>query len=134
MVGYFGDIVFETSDQRILTFSDFKRDVKGRWEKHATIGTKPVSEFIGPDLDNITFTINLNGNNGVKPRDEMELWNKYVSKGVVSVLVIGGKPVGNNKWSVQGASEAWNTVFNRGELFSGNIDITLEEYVEEIES
>lgn len=133
MIGYFGDIIFETSDSKILNFSGFKRDVKGRWSKHEVIGVKPISEFNGPDLDTISFTINLNGNNGVKPRDEMERWNQYVSQGIADVLIIGGKPIGNSKWDVQSVSEAWNTVFNQGELFSGNIDVTLEEYVEEIE-
>ena len=133
MIGYFGKIIFETSDKRILNFINFKRDVKGRWEHHDVIGKKPISEFTGPDLDTITFTINLNGNNGVKPRDEMELWNKYVSQGFASVLVVGGKPIGINKWDVQSVSDVWNTIFNKGELFSGSIDVTLEEYVEEIE-
>lgn len=132
MIGYYGDIIFETSDQRILNFSGLKRDVKGRWEKHAVIGKKPVSEFIGPDLDTITFTVSLSGNNGVKPRDEMERWNQYANKGLADVLVIGGRPVGNNKWNVQGVSEVWDVVFNHGELFSGKIDVSMEEYVEEI--
>ncbi|WP_088227781.1 phage tail protein [Desulfosporosinus sp. FKB] len=132
MIGYFGDIIFETSDQRILTFSGFKRDVKGRWEKHAVIGKKPVSEFSGPDLDTVTFTVNLNGSYGVKPRDEMERWAQYVSQGFAGVLVIGGRPIGDNLWDVQSVSEAWDTIFNQGELYSGKIDVTLEEYVEEI--
>jgi Phage protein U len=132
MIGYFGTIIFETSSRKVLNFSGFKRDIKGRWEKHSVIGQKPVSEFIGPDLDAITFTVNLNGNNGVKPRDEMEHWNNYVTHGFAGVLVIGGKPVGDNLWNVQSVSEAWDTVFNQGELFGGKIDVTLEEYVEEI--
>lgn len=134
MIGYYGYIIFETSDSRILNFSNFKKDIKGRWGKHDLIGKKPISEFIGPDLDSISFTINLNANNGVKPRDEMERWNNCVSIGLADVLVIGGKPVGENKWSVQSVSEVWNAVFNQGELFSGSIDVTLQEYVEDIES
>lgn len=132
MIGYYGDIIFETSDQRILTFTDFKHDSAARWEKHSVIGKKPVSEFIGPDLDTITFTINLNGNYGVKPRDEMEKWLSLVNTGSVDVLVIGTKAIGQDKWSVKSVSEAWGVVFNKGELFSGKIDVTLEEYIEVI--
>jgi hypothetical protein len=47
-IGFYGeDIVFETSDQRILTFAGLKQDVAGRWESHAIIGKKPVSESSG---------------------------------------------------------------------------------------
>lgn len=132
MIGYFGDIVFETSDQRILTFSGFKHDSSGRWEKHNVIGQKPVQEFIGPDTDNVTFTINLSGNNGVKPRDEMEKWLQLVENGIADILVIGSKPIGQDKWIVKSVSEAWNTIFNRGELYSAKIDVSLEEYIEVI--
>lgn len=132
MIGYFGNIVFETSDQKILTFSDFKYDAAGRWEKHSVIGKKPVQEFIGPDIDTITFTINLNGNYGVKPRDELEKWVQMVNEGTVDVLVVGTKALGKDKWSVKSVSETWGVVFNKGELFSAKVDITLEEYISDI--
>ena len=130
MIGYLGDIIFETSDKRILTFSGFKYQAAGRWEKHNVIAKKPKSEFVGPDLDTITFTIDLNGINGVKPRDEMEKWISKVNTGVVDILVIGNKVLGQDKWSVSQISESWDTIFNKGELFSGKIDVTLQEYIE----
>lgn len=133
MIGYFGNVVFETSDKRILTFIGLKHDSAGRWEKHNVIGVKPKGEFIGPDSDTITFTIDLNGSNGVKPRSEMETWLNMVNTGVADILVIGTKALGTDKWSVKSVSETWETVFNKGELYSGKIDVTLEEYVEVIQ-
>jgi hypothetical protein len=130
MIGYFGDIIFETSDSRILNFSGFKRDAAGRWTKHDTIGKKPVSEFLGPDLDTITFTVNLNGSNGIKPREEMDRWLEYARNGEAEILVIGNKPLGVDKWTVQSISQAWDVVWNNGELYSGKVDVTLQEYVE----
>ncbi|OPJ63679.1 phage tail protein [Clostridium chromiireducens] len=132
MIGYFGDVVFETSDKRILTFTDFKYQSAGRWEKHNVIGKKPKSEFIGPDLDSVTFSITLNGSFGIKPREEMEKWISKVNNGVVDVLVLGNKVLGQDKWKVSQVSEAWDTFFNRGELYSGKIDVTLEEYITEV--
>jgi phage protein U len=130
MIGYFGpDIIFETSDERILSFSGFTRDAAGRWGSHDLIGIKPKSEFIGPGLDTISFTVSLNGNNGVKPREQMDKWLEYTRKGVAETLVIGGKPLGVDKWAVKSVSEVWNTVFKDGELFSGTIEVSLEEYV-----
>ena len=130
MIGYFGkDIIFETSDQRILTFTGLTRETASRYNGHELIETKPKTEFIGPGLDTITFTIDLNGNNGVKPREEMEKWLDKAREGEAEIIVIGGKPLGADKWVVKSVSQAWGTVLNRGELFSGKMDISLEEYI-----
>lgn len=129
MIGAFGKIVFETSDKRILTFRDFTRDSSGRWSKHETIGKKPASEFNGPDLDTITFTIILNAANGVNPRLEAEKWLKLQRDGKAETLVIGKKALGVHKWTVQSVSQMWNVVLNKGEVYSATVDISLEEYV-----
>lgn len=131
MIGYYGEIIFETSDKRILNFTGLKIDTAARFATHEIIGKKPVTEFIGPGLMTLSFTIDLNGNYGVKPRDEMEKWREFAETGVAEIWVIGGMPIGENLWVVKSVSEAWNTIFNGGELFSGKLDISMEEYVEE---
>lgn len=133
MIGYFGKhIVFETSDERILTFAGLKKDTSGRYAQHDVIMKKPKTEFLGPDLDTISFTVSLNGSFGVKPREEMEKWAELASNGTAEYFVIGGKPLGVDKWIVKSTSEAWDTIFNWGELYSGKIDVTLEEYISEM--
>lgn len=133
MIGYFGkDIIFETSDQRILTLAGLTRDIASRWGSHELIGVKPKTEFIGPGLDTINFTVDLNGNNGVRPRTEMDLWLEKARSGIAETFVIGGKPLGVDKWIVKSVSQAWGTIFNRGELFSCKVDVTVEEYISEL--
>jgi len=132
MIGYFGkDIIFETSDERILTFTDFNRDTASRFAMHEVIGKKPTTEFVGPGLDTITFTVHLNGNNGVNPREEMNKWLEYARSGQAEILVVG-VALGVDKWVVKSVSQAWGVVFNRGEIFSGKVDVTLEEYISEL--
>lgn len=128
MIGSFGKIVFETSDKRILTFSDFKRDTAARWSKHEVIGKQPVSEYLGPDLDTITFKIDLNGLLGVKPREEAENWLRMARSGQVETLVIGTRRLGLYKWKVTNVSQLWPTILNNGEVLRATIDVTLEEY------
>lgn len=132
MIGFFGDIIFETSDKRILTFQDLKRDTSSRWSNHDVIGKKPTSEFIGPGLDTISFTINLNASLGVKPRHEMERWLEKARSGTAETLVVGNKGLGVDKWTVKSVSQAWGVVLHEGEVYSGKVDIQLEEYVEEL--
>jgi phage protein U len=130
MIGFFGDIIFETNDKRILTFQGFNRSSGGRWGKHDIIGRKPASEFIGPNLDKITFTVLLNGNHGVKPLYEMERWLYKERDGVAHELVIGNRAKGVDKWVVKSVSQMWEVILNKGQVLSGKVDIELEEYVE----
>lgn len=133
MIGYFGkQIIFETSDKKIMTFDGLKMDIASRYAKHDVIMKKPLTEFIGPDLDALSFTVNLNGSFGIKPREEMDKWAKLAREGIAEFFVIGGKPLGTDKWVVKSVSQAWDTIFNGGELFSGKIDVTLEEYSSKI--
>jgi phage protein U len=129
MIGYYADIIFETSDQRIMTFSGLKRESSGRWLSHDLIGIKPKSEFLGPGLQTITFTVLLNGSYGVKPREEMDLWLGYAEKGTADLFVINDAPLGDDLWVVKSVSQVWDTVFNGGELYSGKVDVTIEEYI-----
>lgn len=130
LIGYYGPIKFVTGDKRILTFNDFKRESSVRTEKHAIIGRKPVKEFLGPELDTITFTIHFSAANGVNPRVDAEKWLRMNRAGEAHVLVIGTRALGLDKWTVENVSQAWNVIFNKGELYSCDIDVTLEEYVE----
>ncbi len=129
-IGNFGSlIVFETSDQRILNFSSFQKTVSGNWATHDRIGKKPQSEFLNANLQQITFTITLNAQHGVKPRKTMENIEKAVEKGRVENLVVGGAKVGKNKWKITQMTEAWDIVMNCGEVQKATLNLTLEEYL-----
>jgi phage protein U len=132
MLGNFGSIVFETSDKRILTFSGLKIDSAARYGSHEIIGKKPRTEYVGPGLLSLSFTINLNGKLGVKPSDEMQKWLTLAKTGQAEYLMINDQLLGDDRWCVKSVSEAWDTILNGGELYSGKIDVTLEEYISEV--
>lgn len=129
MIGYYGPIVFETSDERIINFSEFTHSVEANYGYHETIGTKPKTEFQNPGLETIEFLVNLNGGFGVKPRDEIEKWSNIVRSGEAHPLVIGGKTFGKNPWICKSISNTWGTVYQDGKLYSAKIEVSLEEYV-----
>lgn len=124
--------MFETSDKRIHSFYDFTRDITSRWDSSKIIGRKPVSEFIGPDLDGISFSIDLHGQFGVRPRVEMEKWNRMSRSGQVEILVIGKRALGLDRWYVSDVSEKWNVVMDKGELLSCSVEVSLKEYIGEL--
>ena len=129
-IGHIGKtVVFETSGRKILNFTKMQRTVKGRWASHSRIGKKPKKQFLGPDADQLTFSITLNAEHGVRPRKTIENIEKLIRTGKPQTVVIGSKKVGSNKYAITEISESWETILNKGEVVKITCDITLEEYL-----
>lgn len=129
MIGTLGSkIVFEVSDETALFFSEMTREISGRWAEHETQGVKPKPEFLGPGNQTINLPITLSASLGVRPRAVMEQVEGMVEAGAAEYLIIGNKPVGKNPFRLTASSEAWNTIYSRGELAKATVTITLEEY------
>ncbi len=129
MVGKYGDIVFETSDRRILSFNSLNQNVNGRWSSHAVIGKKERAEFNGPGKRKVTFKMTFCATLGIRPREMLEKLENMAENGKVDYLVIGGKAIGENRFAMTSISETWDTVYSRGELAKASVTVTLEEYV-----
>lgn len=129
MIGTLGlKLPFTVSSFAVLTFKDFKHNVKGRWELHDVLGGKPRAEFLGPDVRSVSMTVHLGMNLGVWPRLMLQIIDQMVEDGDAEYLVIGGMPVTPCKLRIVSASEAWNTVYNNGILVDADVTLELEEY------
>lgn len=122
-------IVFEVSSDKVLTFRNMKKTVKGRWTTHAVIGNKPVSEFLGPDQGAISLDIYLTVNHGVKPRSTIDQIEKAIESGTPYPFVVGGKKLGSHQWVITSMSETWGSIISDGQLISANLTLSLAEYV-----
>lgn len=121
-------LIFEVSSNKMLPAKDIKVTQDGRWAKHNIIQKVPRSEFSGPDTRCVTLTLTLSAEHGVKPRSMIDMLEKAVRTGQVEYLVIGGKIIGGHKMYISGVSEAWKTIYNKGELVKANVDVTFVEY------
>jgi len=129
MIGTLGKkIIFEVSDDTVMTFQNMSREVSGRWANHEALGVKPKPEFLGPGNQTISLPITLSAALGVKPRAVLETVEAMVESGTAEYLVIGTKPVGKNPFRLTGSSETWDKVYSRGELAKATVTIALEEY------
>lgn len=129
-VGSWGNtLVFSTSDSRILTFNNFSRTVSATWVNHSRIGKKDRTEFVCPDLQEVTFTMIFDATLGVRPRAMMDSLDAAIESGVVNPMVIGGKRVGSYRWKIKKASEAWDVFLQQGQLVRAKVNVTMEEYL-----
>lgn len=129
MIGTLGNkIVFEVSDDAVMTFQNMSREISGRWADHEAMGVKPKSEFLGPGNQSISLPITLSAALGVRPRTVLQTVEDMVESGAAEYLVIGTRPVGKNPFRLTGSSETWDRVYSKGELAKATVTITLEEY------
>ncbi|TGV23874.1 hypothetical protein EN829_044785, partial [Mesorhizobium sp. M00.F.Ca.ET.186.01.1.1] len=70
-IGSFGSLIFEVTHEKVRTFDELTRSATARWSKHERFGQKPRSEFLGPDLDSISFKMRFDAQYGVNPKSEM---------------------------------------------------------------
>lgn len=127
-IGNWGSgLKFRTSDSRILTFKDMKRKAAVRTAKHNLINGKPRLEFLGADLQTVTFKMELNAMLGVRPKKEEEKLIRRMNSGYVAPLVIGGRKI-LSRGIITNISSSYNHVLRKGEIFSMEIDVTMTEY------
>ncbi len=129
-VGYFGDVIFSVSDDKVLSFKDLKLTAAGSRGEHKRIGKKPQLEFLGPGAKKLSFTIVLDAAYGVSPREQIDILNDYAEKGTICVLVVGSRKIGD-RWMTTNVSSSWNRIMNGGELLKASVNISLEEYENE---
>ncbi|MEG0216062.1 MAG: phage tail protein, partial [Hungatella sp.] len=110
---------------RVITFTGFTRKASARTAVHSIINNKPQLEYLGLDLQSITFKMELNAMLGIRPRREEEKLLKAIGK--VAPLVIGGKKICSNAMLTD-MSDVYDIVMKKGEVLSMSIDITMSEY------
>lgn len=97
-------IIFEVSQDKILTINNFVRNNSVRFAKNNVLLKKPVSQYIGPELDQLRFKIILKAQFGVNPQAE---FNKliHLQRDGTTVSVITGKTAhGMYRWRIANLS------------------------------
>lgn len=128
MVGVFGDLMFEVSSERVLTFSNFKNDVKARYARHERISQSPILEFLGEDTSKITLDIILTATLGVNPAVEIEKIRLMCVNAEAEWLVIGDSVIGDTRFVITDASIKWTATDGDGKPLVATVSVTFESY------
>lgn len=132
IVGYLGDIPFLSSRYIVRTFDGYQKSASGRWATHDIIGKKPISEFLGPGQEEISFDMTLRTDLGVIPADEVKKLEKLRDTGEAVSLVIGTDVIGDTLWIVESISSSVKRWGALGMPASVTVNVTLKEYEEDM--
>lgn len=125
MIGSLGNAVFQVSTDRVFTFRNLARSGTVRLEEHNVIGRKPVLEYIGPGLDQISFSVRLDRFLGVDPEKELERIREAKDAAQELPLIVGGKYLG--RWIIAQADESHARHDGSGRLLVADVALTLRE-------
>lgn len=132
MIGYFGQVPFEVSSEKVQTIVDLVRTTSGRWNEQTVNLNKPLKSFAGPGLDSLTFAMKLSKGLGVDPQEMINKFIDYTRNGEAHVFSIGGHPLGVDRWVIEELGQTYNHILKDGSIYSCDLSISLSEYVEVI--
>lgn len=128
-IGSLGPVVFVVGPEAIRTFAELSRSSAGRWANHEVLGKKPISQFIGPGLDTVSFTMRFDVRYRINPRKELSKLVDLERAGKAMPLIVGGEGLGVNKWKITSLEQSWEEIDGKGNLLKATATITLEEYL-----
>ena len=122
-------ILFEVSQDRILTIDNFVRQNSVRFAKHSTLLRKPVSQYVGSELDRISMKIILKAQFGVNPQAEFNKLIHLQRAGTTISLIIGKSAHGMFRWRIADLGMPWEIIDNKGNCISSTLRISFEDYI-----
>ena len=129
MTGSFGEIIFTVSNFKVLTFTNFKRNIGAKYAEHEVIGQAAKLEFLHRELNEISFDMTFAKALGVVPSVEVEKVKKMCEEGTVNFLVIDNKVYGDMEFVIESFSETVNFFDGAGQVIASKISVKCKEYV-----
>lgn len=129
--GIYGVIEFGRAHGRIHTFEEIERKYAGRFGAHMVHLRKPLLEWAGNDLVEITMKISLNSSWCGNPLPILAQWHFFHENALFAPLIIGGKPMGPGLscFVITELQETHKHWLKRGVLISCELNVTFKEYI-----
>lgn len=132
-IGSFGELVFEVSRERVFTYDEYNRESKARYAKHELINQAAVVEYLGRELEEITFNMIFNIRLGVNPAEEAQRARELCHDGIADYLILGNEVIGDNLWTIESISESAEFWDGEGHIIASKIKVKMLEYVPTVE-
>lgn len=124
-LGVLGLIPFVCSSSAVLTFRNLSVERSDRWATHDVIGNKPKLEYVGPNLLQVSFEIQLNSSLGVTPIASLIALKELMDLHEPQRLLIGPDYFG--KFVIESMSESRKHHNGFGICISADVTLNLRE-------
>ena len=130
-IGVLGDIVFQVSEDKIVTPSNIEWSGSARHAVHNRHLQNALTEFCGRDPDKITLDIYLSSWLNVDPMGAIWQLFRYEREGKPLALTIGEHGYGRYRWCIISHTSVTHSTDGEGNITSATITLNLQEYLRE---
>jgi phage protein U len=124
-VGSFGDVAFEASSERIMTWNNCVRDASAKFAVHEVVEGKAKLQFLGLGLDEFSLAIALNAS-WCSPETEMRKLDAMRQSGQAHRLILGGRVFGH--FVLENVTENRAKTDGQGRTMVAYVQLKLKEY------
>ena len=129
IIGHFGGILFTVSSNTIKTIRDLTKSGSAGIQTHKRHLDVDLPEFVGRDLETMSFNIRLSKYLGVSnPQKELEKIISFMQNGTPNQLILGTDRIGKYKWLVSKYKVTYEHYDGSGNAVTLDVAITLTEY------
>lgn len=121
-------IMFEVSPDRVLTVQEMTRRNNVRFAENGVLLRKPVSQYVGPALDEIAMKIILSAQFGVHPQEEFNKLIHLQRDGTTVSIILGSSGFGTYRWRIDKLDMKFQLITNKGFVATSPINIVFREY------
>lgn len=125
LVGAYGPVVFEVSEDRVRTFQVGSRERGATFAVHDVLGRKQRLEPLEEELAQVKLEINLDANLGTTPAAELYALNELMRLQLPWPLFLGPVPMG--EYVLTGVTETWRRCTRLGILEAVTVVLALLE-------
>lgn len=131
IVGCLGDIVFEMSSDVIKTIDKVSWSGSVKIQTHSRHLGNALTEFVGVEPDQISFSMLLSKYLGVDPQAEISKIFEYERSGKALPLTLGTKGYGKYRWLIKSHKAELERFDKYGNVTQARVTINLTEYIKE---
>lgn len=128
-IGSFANKIFSVSRDRLYPISEYNSSCSLNVEEQEVEGSKPSSYIKNENLEEFKFSIALYNQRSVDVQEEIQEWKDICKAAQPYMLIIGGKPVCNNKVLLMHVEEQETSLNGDGKYFKAKLQLQFKEFV-----
>ncbi|WP_035172455.1 phage tail protein [Caldanaerobius polysaccharolyticus] len=128
-IAVYANKTFQVSQSQVYTLNEFALSSGLNTEKQDATNKKPSTYIKGPDLDTISLSIPLDASLKNNIRAEYESWVALKDSQRAYPFILGGKPIGKNRWIIKSVGLSDTFIDNKGNIRKAKLQLEFEEYV-----
>ena len=103
---------------------------KAKFVEHEILNSKPITEFVGFENDEATFSMNFITGHTTSPMSAIPLLKGFLSRAQAFPLIVAGRPVGGftSQFVLTEVTSTYKHTNGAGILIVASIDVTMKEY------